>query len=229
MGDAHIWIPDGQGEWNCYEVPNVLLMPACSSVLYSVRVMRDLFGFEHNFDKGGAITMPNRKSTLPIRDDGSAFAIPTAFSTSAQPDLIRSSIGHPAALLTSIGSAFPADTVGTPQSLLYQRLGFPYAQAWRFVGASTTGHNLPPNVVMSTTLPVREAVMRGRARALPFLSKHPTDRTPPPPGAVIYMDFAGPVIIAQLSEWFYNLLRRDLRRIDLWSVSYTHLTLPTKA
>ena len=104
--------------------------------------------------------MPNRKSTLPIRDDGSAFAIPIAFSTSAQPDLIRSSIGHPAALLTSIGSAFPADTVGTPQSLLYQRLGFPYAQAWRFVGASTTGHNLPPNVVMSTTLPVREAVMR---------------------------------------------------------------------
>lgn len=194
VGDAHIWIPDGQGEWNCYEVPNVLLMPACSSVLYSVRVMRDLFGFEHNFDKGGAITMPNRKSTLPIRDDGSAFAIPIAFSTSAQPDLIRSSIGHPAALLTSTGSAFPADTVGTPQSLLYQRLGFPYAQAWRFVGASTTGHNLPPNVVMSTTLPVREAVMRGRARALPFLSKHPTDRTPPPPGAVIYMDFAGPVM-----------------------------------
>ena len=36
--------------------------------------------------------------------------------------------------------------------------------------------------------------MRGRARALPFLSKHPTDRTPPPPGAVIYMDFAGPVM-----------------------------------
>ena len=194
VGDAHVWIPDDQGEWKCYEVPNVLLMPACSSVLYSVRVMRDLFGFEHNFDKGGAITMPNRKSTLQIRDDGSAFAIPIAFSTSAQPDLICSSIAHPAALLTSIGSAFPADTMGTPQSLLYQRLGFPYAQAWRFVGASTTGHNLPPNVVMSTTLPVREAVMRGRARALPFLSKHPTDRTPPPPGAVIYMDFAGPVM-----------------------------------
>ena len=47
---------------------------------------------------------------------------------------------------------------------------------------------------MSTTLPVREAVMRGRARALPFLHKHPTDRTPPPPGAVVYMDFAGPVM-----------------------------------
>ena len=33
--------------------------------------------------------------------------------------------------------------------------------------------------------------MRGRARALPFFTKPPEDRTPPPPGAVIYMDFAG--------------------------------------
>ena len=36
--------------------------------------------------------------------------------------------------------------------------------------------------------------MRGRARALPFLSKNPADRTPPPPGAVVYMDFAGPLM-----------------------------------
>ena len=42
-------------------------------------------------------------------------------------------------------------------------------------------------------MPVPEAVMRGRARALPFFAKPPIDRTPPPPGAVIYMDFAGPV------------------------------------
>ena len=197
VGDAHVWIPDSSGDWKCYEVPNVLLLPACSSVLYSVRVMRDLFGFKHDFDsKQGVIDMPNRKHSLPIVDNGSAFAIPISFSTVAQSLslLVRSSVGRPAALLASIGSAFPADTMGTPQSLLYQRLGFPYAQAWRYVGASTAGHNLPPNVVMSTTLPVKEAVMRGRARALPFLSKHPTDRTPPPPGAVIYMDFAGPLL-----------------------------------
>ena len=197
VGDAHIWIPDATGKWICYEVPNVLLMPACSAVLYSVRVMRDLFGFNHDFNSNkGAISMPNRLQQLPIHDNGSSFAVPIAFSTVAQSvsNLVRSSVGRPAALLTSLGSAFPADSVGTPQSLLYQRLGFPYAQAWRFVGASTSGHNLPPNVVMSTTLPVQEAVMRGRARALPFLSKHPTDRTPPPPGAVIYMDFAGPLM-----------------------------------
>ena len=197
VGDAHIWVPDASGEWRCYEVPNVLLMPACSAVLYSVRVMRDLFGFKHDFNsKQGAISMPGRSQSLPINDNGSAFAVPIAFSTVAQPlsRLTLSPSGRPAALLASIGSVFPADTVGTPQSLLYQRLGFPYPQAWRYVGASTTGHHLPPNVVMSTTLPVQEAVMRGRARALPFLSKNPADRTPPPPGAVMYMDFAGPLM-----------------------------------
>ena len=197
VGDAHVWIPDASGEWKCYEVPNVLLMPACSAVLYSVRVMRDLFGFKHDFNsKQGSIIMPDRLQHLPIHDNGTSFAVPLAFSTTVQSvsNLVRSSVGRPTALLTSMGSAFPADSVGTPQSLLYQRLGFPYAQAWRYVGASTSGHQLPPNVVMSTTLPVREAVMRGRARALPFLSKHPTDRTPPPPGAVIYMDFAGPLM-----------------------------------
>ena len=176
VGDAHIWSPDASGEWKCYEVPNVLLMPACSAVLYSVRVMRDRFGFKHDFNsKQGSISMPDRPQPLPINDNGSAFAVPIAFSTVAQSlsRLIRSPAGRPAALLTSVGSVFPADTVGTPQSLLYQRLGFPYAQAWRYVGASTSGHHLPPNVVMSTTLPVREAVMRGRARALPFLSKNP--------------------------------------------------------
>ena len=36
--------------------------------------------------------------------------------------------------------------------------------------------------------------MRGRARAAPFLHISPEDRTLPPPGAVWYMDSAGPLI-----------------------------------
>ena len=115
VGDAHIWVPDASGEWRCYEVPNVLLMPACSAVLYSVRVMRDLFGFKHDFNsKQGAISMPGRSQSLPINDNGSAFAVPIAFSTVAQPlsRLTLSPSGRPAALLASIGSVFPADTVG---------------------------------------------------------------------------------------------------------------------
>ena len=49
----------------CYEVPNVLLMPTCAAVLYSVRVMRDLFGFKHDFESNGCVNMPNRASDLP--------------------------------------------------------------------------------------------------------------------------------------------------------------------
>ena len=75
------------------------------------------------------------------------------------------------------GNAGRLHTCHSRVSATWQRM------RWR---RATSGHQLPPNVVMSTTLLVREAVMRGRARALPFLSKHPTDRTPPPPGAVIY-------------------------------------------
>ena len=60
----------------------------------------------------------------------------------------------------------PASSVGTPQSLLYQRLAFPYAQAWRHVASSTRGHNLPPGVVMNGSLPVRDAVMRRRINVM---------------------------------------------------------------
>ena len=203
VGVSHVWVPDDAGKLICYEINNVLLMTGSSAVLYSVRVMRDMFGFKHDFD-GGVITMPGpggSRRTLQITDDGAAFYIPVAFATVPQPTALRSRSGtSAAALLVGMSefsdrvSAFPADTMGTPQSLLYQRLAFPYAQQWRYVGASTSGHALPPNVVMSGTLPVSDAVMRGRARALPFFHKHPTDLTPPPPGAVIYMDFAGPLL-----------------------------------
>ena len=190
VGVAHMWVPDVKGVWQCYEVPNVLLLPKCGQCLYSQRVMRDLFGFQHDFDKTLDIRMPGRPA-LPMHDSGTSFAIMVAFSTAAVPAARRvTPTGYTTAL---VACALAAGSVGTPQALLFQRLAYPHAQAWRHVAASTRGHNLPPGVVMSGSLPVHEAVMRGRARALPFLSKPPQDRTPPPPGAVVYMDFAGPV------------------------------------
>ena len=126
-----------------------------------------------------------------MHDSGTSFEIMVAFSTTAVPaDRRVAPTGHVTAL---VACALAAGSVGTPQSLLFQRLAYPHAQAWRHISASTRGHNLPPGVVMNGSLPVREAVMRGRARALPFFATAPQDRTPPPPGAVIYMDFAGPV------------------------------------
>ena len=190
IGVAHMWVPDTMGVWLCYEVPNVLLLPKCGQCLYSQRVMRDLFNFRHDFDVALDIKMP-RRPALPMHDSGTSFEIMVAFSTTAVPaDRRVTPTGHVTAL---VACALAAGSVGTPQSLLFQRLAYPHAQAWRHISASTRGHNLPPGVVMNGSLPVREAVMRGRARALPFFATAPQDRTPPPPGAVIYMDFAGPV------------------------------------
>ena len=67
VGVVHVWIPDNAGDWRCYEVPNVLLMPFCTEILYSVRVMRDLFGFTHDFDSATpVISMPDRAVALSL-------------------------------------------------------------------------------------------------------------------------------------------------------------------
>ena len=90
------------------------------------------------------------------------------------------------------GSAFPAGVAGTSQAILYQRLGFPYEDQWRRVPQATSDHGLPPNTLAASNLPVRDAVIQGRSRALAW-HKPPPDAPQPPPGAVVYMDFAGPL------------------------------------
>ena len=95
------------------------------------------------------IAMPGRPA-LPMRDNGTSFAITVAFSTTAVSASRRvRPIGHVAALSASappadsVGAPAPApptSSVGTPQLLLYQHLAFPYAQAWRHVASSTRGH-----------------------------------------------------------------------------------------
>ena len=98
IGVAHMWIADSDGFWKCYEVPNVLLLPKCDQVLYSVRIMRDLFGFKHDFDAAISITMPGRPA-LQMRDNGTSFAITVAFSTIAVSASRRvRPVGHVAAL-----------------------------------------------------------------------------------------------------------------------------------
>ena len=57
-----------------------------------------------------------------------------------------------------------------------------------------TEHGLPHNSVVSSDIPVRDVVVRGRARAIPFHRVPPALTAQPPPGAVFYMDFAGPLI-----------------------------------
>ena len=193
IGDILIWLPFRDGSWQCYEVHNVLVLPNCSSNLYSTRYMRDHFGFKHDIDDC-VIKTPSH-GIIDITDTRGAFVIPIAFASAPPSHIHRGT--RPPALLTYTGfvpSTFPAGVAGTTQALLYHRLAFPYEQQWRHVAEATTNHGLPPNATPSGTLPVSQAVMRGRARALPFYRKHPEDRTPPPPGAVFFMDMAGPLL-----------------------------------
>ena len=99
-------------------------------------------------------------------------------------------------------AAFPSGVSGTPQATLYHRLGFPSESLWRHVPSTLTGHGLPPNTVASTTIPVREAILRGRARASSFGSVS-DPAVQPPPGAVFYMDFAGPLTKSFLHGFTY--------------------------
>ena len=90
----------------------------------------------------------------------------------------------------------PANSIAPPvaQSLLWHRLGFPHEQAWIHVTSALVNHGQPPNAQLSTRLVASDAVMRGRMRALPFLTRAIADRSLPPPGAVLYMDAAGPIV-----------------------------------
>ena len=51
--------------WECYEVPDVIVLPRCSQVLYSTRDMRDLFGFAHDLE--GLTIAPPGASNITIR------------------------------------------------------------------------------------------------------------------------------------------------------------------
>jgi transposase InsO family protein len=196
IGTALVYLK-GATEWECYQVPNVLLLPRCPDILYSTRVMRDLFGFKHDLDTG--VISPPGANDINVADDGSSFSINVAFVPSGMspPRSVHKPRRSPMALsVTDHGAVVPEgarEAVGTSQATLYQRLGCPYTEQWRLVPSSTSGHGLPPDARVATDIPVRDAVVRGRSRALPFV-RPPPNAPQPPPGAVFYMDFAGPLL-----------------------------------
>ena len=49
VGIALVYLRVGNHQ-ECYEVPNVVVLPSCPDILYSTRVMRDCFGFKHELD-----------------------------------------------------------------------------------------------------------------------------------------------------------------------------------
>ena len=180
--------------WECYEIPNVLVLPGCGATLYSTRVMKDCFNFNHMVDKG-KIEVPGAHD-IAVDDDGAAYSTPVAFvpAGTPRPKGIHVAIRMPQLAALMGTAAYPAGVSGTPQAFLHHKLGYPYSEQWKHVPTATTDHGLPPNAMAHPDLPVRDVIARGRARAVPFLRKSIADRTQPPPGAVFYMDFAGPLI-----------------------------------
>ena len=196
IGTALVYLLTGH-DWSCYEVSNVIVLPNCSDVLYSTRVMHRLFGFSHD-PESGTIHVPGAPD-IAIHDDGAAYTTPVAFvkSGASRPPGTHIPPRRPSALCAplSAGSALPAavtEAIGTPQAILFQRLAFPYAEQWRLVPSASTGHGLHPSTRVAVDLPLRDVVIRGRARTLPFYRSPASAQ--PPPGAVIYMDFAGPLL-----------------------------------
>ncbi|MBM4098126.1 MAG: DDE-type integrase/transposase/recombinase, partial [Planctomycetes bacterium] len=185
--------------WECYEIPDVMVLENCAFTLYSTRVMYALFGFKHAFESG-VISVPGAHD-IAIYDTGAAYVTPIAFVPhgSPQPEVVHRATGRALDAFRAACAGRPAArlaerSAGTSQAVLHQRLGFPYHEQWKRVPASTADHGLPPNAQATPDLPTRDAVSRGRARALPFLRKPLEDVRQPPPAAVIYMDFAGPLL-----------------------------------
>ena len=209
VGTACIALYSAERGWCWYEVHDVLVVPS-SPVLYSTRAMRKAHAISHRIEEGYLTLPPARRSEtgkpttrsasrcarparVTVTDTGASYDVTVAFSPTLHPSARHSdtppiAVAHASAASAAVHCLYSASR-GTPQNILHHRLGFPYAQQWRYVTDALDGHGLPAGSVPSSTMIVPEAVMRGRTRALPFFHQHPVDRTPPAPGAVIYMDF----------------------------------------
>ena len=195
VGVALVYLRVGK-RLECYEVPNVVVMPGCGDVLYSTRVMRNCFGFRHDLDSASPVIHVPGALSISVEDDGAAFKAEVHFvpRDSPRPRGVRVPARSVAVAQLAQGAAFPAGVAGSSQAVLFHRLGFPYAEQWQHVPASTTGHGLPPTATLNPSLPLRDAVARGRARATPFFRPDVHSLPQPAPGACVYMDFAGPLL-----------------------------------
>tara|TARA_B100000674_G_scaffold231164_1_gene190210 strand:+ start:563 stop:6883 length:6321 start_codon:yes stop_codon:yes gene_type:complete len=194
IGVAGISLIDEDGNRHYFEIDGVVVLPQCDRVLYSWPEMVRC-DVKHFLDDG-FIMMPNggKVPIMPGLSVRLSFGPPPQ---SAHPANIKGrrimdhegvpiDDGKPA---TGRGSNSAASV---PQSLMWQRLGFPSEHAWRHSREVLTDHGLPSSTQLRSDFGVVDAVARARARALPFHKlRDPTEI--PAPGSTIYTDFAGPM------------------------------------
>lgn len=203
VGTLELKLFDDSGGWHTFRIHDVCVLSGCNRVLYSQAVMSRL-GVIHRLDEG-YVLLPGgaRKSILK-----SSYSIEVSFpALNARQPLHRAESPPTDPRLrvhTASSLAVPmhqsitrrdrgADTkASVPQQLVWQRLGFPSRTIWSNIQAVLTDHGLPDATHLRHNFPMLEAVARARARALPFHEMRDADHLPAP-GAMIYMDFAGPL------------------------------------
>lgn len=188
IGDTTIQMFDDQGTWHSFDIRGVWVLPGCDRILYSQAAMSKL-GVIHRLDEGYVLLPTGSKKSISVQSYSMEISFPLrsvhAASTISIPlprNIARSEIG------TSVG-----DRASVPQQLVWQRLGFPSKQIWLRIMDVTKDHGLPSNAHLKHDFPMLEAVARARARAKSFNDLRDSDHLPAP-GAVVYMDFAGPMI-----------------------------------
>ena len=208
VGVAGVHLQDESGRWHYFEVDGVIVLPQCDRVLYSWPTMARA-GVKHMLDDN-YLLMPNG-GRVPVSTGltvEASFGPPPAIS--AHPATIGSgrSSDHEGDPVRGASSA-PSKTgrgsdsaASVPQSLLWQRLGFPSEHAWRHSREVIIDHGLPSSTSLRFDFGVVDAVARARTRSLPFHKLRDPSEVPAP-GAVLYLDYAGPLTASYPHKFEY--------------------------
>lgn len=143
IGDMSFNISDDKGNWHCFTVRDVWVLPTCDRVLYSQRRMHEM-GVQHHLDNG-YIVLPNgaRRSvssrSYTIEITFGQITQSAAYSSSSLP-LLRSATKQPNHSQRGRGADSRAQV---PQALVWQRLGFPSKQTWLHTMEAVVDHGLP--------------------------------------------------------------------------------------
>lgn len=202
IGDMFISLRTSTGRWRRFEVGDVLVVPGATVTLYSPAAMFEQHGVRHFFDDSLRLVLTSgERVPFDIAPDGGyriVLGLPKSNipSQNTSNDVFSDEYNdaprprqqcYPAA-------ATHAELEGSvSQATLWRRLAYPHRRSWTHVPTAVADTGLPDGSVARHDLGASDAVMRGRMRALPFHGVTlPSER--PPPGAVVYMDFAGPMV-----------------------------------
>lgn len=186
IGEMVISLFDDDGKWHTFTITNVWVLRSCNRVLYSQGVMKGL-GVIHRLDEGYIQFGDGSRKSVSHQ----SYAVELTFGRLDNVAMVTS---HPALRVPLEGEATSVKRrkSAVPQQLVWQRLGCPNTHVWTHVTDVICDHGLPPLAHLKHDFQTSEAVTRARSRLKAFTHYQEPDQLPAP-GAVIYMDFAGPM------------------------------------